>query len=126
MIFARRPTSPSTFLMKSPPFAASRTALVATAVMRDTPWRSASVRNAASVRTPASMACGDTRPLPRGPRPRRTLLFAPHRGAIYYSEAPIRFDLGPHHVTRIPADVDSCDAHVPACYRLHVPILTTA
>ncbi len=110
--------------MKSPPLAASRTALVATAVMRETPWRSASVRNADSVRTPASIASAESRPL------LSVLLAQPHHvlGAVEDAEAAVRLDLGHDHVDGVAADVDSRDSHIRPGYRLcrHTTSTTTA
>jgi len=62
--------------MNSPPFFASRTAEVATARKRVTPWRLAIEVNLWSASMPWSMADWVRRPVVRLFRPRRTISFA--------------------------------------------------
>ncbi len=73
---ARMPVCCSMACRNSPPFSASRTALVATATVSSTPCDSASRRNFDSTWSAACMASGVSARPSRPPAPRRTISFS--------------------------------------------------
>ena len=101
------PVRSRTVARKSPPFSASRVALVAAAMISSTLCESASRRNLDSASRPPAIAAGGQRPAVEAPgaEPHHFLL------AVDDLEGLIGADLRHDHVHGVGADVDRSQAH---------------